>query len=276
METIGTILTSTFLASIIAMVIQKTISERIEQSIRNKYLLEIESFKNEFNIKILSIQNENQISQLHTSLFFDHQRNAFGCILSKISETNNAWLESEYDEEEGLKGPVPYNSYKELEKLFIENQLFFDSSCLMAIDLILDIYNSSFSVHDSSGNIFPQNVGYAYRTIEFLQPKLTAIFQNRIGIIASNKEEYQLALFGAIRILNHYHFPEISLPPIGNLRIKSYQEPLEAIQTARIHIIELKNKVEELYNYLRCEECSFDKALNRVEKYLLILSRGDK
>lgn len=271
MEIIVTILTSSFVVSLIAMIIQKNISERIEQSIRTKYLFELEKFKNEFNLKIISIQNDNQVNQLRTTLFFDHQRNAFSGILEKISEINEAWVEKEYVEEEGLQGPVPYDKFKELEKLLVKNQLFFDNSCLMAIDLIIDIYSSSFPIRDTSGELHQQDVRYAFETVEFMQPKLAAIFQNKIGIISSKKEEYQVALFGAIRLLNKYHFPDILLPPTGNLKIKSNQEPLEVIQIADNNIKELTGKLDEFINYLKCEEFYFDKAMDKAEKYFKIL-----
>jgi hypothetical protein len=274
MEVVVSLVTS-FIVALIAMIIQKNIFERIEQSIRTKYLVEIEKFRNEFNLKIISIQNENQVSQLRTSLFFDHQRNAFAGILDKISEVNESWFEKEYDEDEGLKGPVPYEKYKELKKLFIQNQLFFDNSCLMAIDLMIDIYDSSFPVIDGAGDIHHRNVRYAYRIVEFIQPKLAAIFQNRIGIIVSTKEEYQLALFGAIRLLNSYHFDDISLPPAGNLKIKNDQEPLEAIKIANSNIEELILKLTELQNYLKYEEFYFDRVMDKAEQYLKIISPNE-
>jgi hypothetical protein len=245
MEVVVSLVTS-FIVALIAMIIQKNIFERIEQSIRTKYLVEIEKFRNEFNLKIISIQNENQVSQLRTSLFFDHQRNAFAGILDKISEVNESWFEKEYDEDEGLKGPVPYEKYKELKKLFIQNQLFFDNSCLMAIDLMIDIYDSSFPVIDGAGDIHHRNVRYAYRIVEFIQPKL-----------------------------NSYHFDDISLPPAGNLKIKNDQEPLEAIKIANSNIEELILKLTELQNYLKYEEFYFDRVMDKAEQYLKIISPNE-
>ncbi|MFQ2037382.1 hypothetical protein [Aeromonas veronii] len=111
------------------------ISERLKQSIQHEYAEKLESYKTELNSKIEGIKHENQVSQLRTSLFFDHQRDAFAALITKIAEINREWM-THYDPNEGLYEPVPSSGYREFESLLYQHQLFLDEECLMALSLV--------------------------------------------------------------------------------------------------------------------------------------------
>jgi len=64
------------------------ISERLKQSVQHEYAEKLESYKTELNSKVEGIRHENQVSQLRTSLFFDHQRDAFAALITKIAQIN--------------------------------------------------------------------------------------------------------------------------------------------------------------------------------------------
>ena len=110
MDIILNIISGGATGALLVWLLRGWISERLQQSIRHEYSQKLENHKAELNTRIQAIQHENQIQQLRTSLFFDHQRNAFASLLAKIAEVNQVWIENEYTEEEGLTGPVPYEA----------------------------------------------------------------------------------------------------------------------------------------------------------------------
>lgn len=121
------------------------------ESIRHEYAQKLETHKAELNAKMQALLYERQINQLRTSLFFDHQREAFASLLSQIVEIKRKWIEIS-DPEEGIIEPVPHEEYKKFKKFFYDNQLFLDSDCILAIDLVLEIMEDSFPFIDGSGD----------------------------------------------------------------------------------------------------------------------------
>ena len=196
MDTILSIFSGGASGAILVYLLRGWISERLQQSIRHEYSQKLENHKAELNTRIQAIQHENQLQQLRTSLFFDHQRNAFAGFLTKIAEVNQAWIDKMYDEDEGLSGSVPFESFKDLRATFFRHQLFFDSGCLAAIELILKFYSDSFPFDDGTGRtpIPKQKAKESYSAVQFLQPRLAELFQNRIGVSASRRAEHEIAL----------------------------------------------------------------------------------
>ena len=137
--------------AILVWIARNWITERLKQSISYEYSEKLESYKTDLNAKIQKIQHGNQINQLRTSLFFDHQRNAFASILTQITEVNAQWFDA-YDPDEGLIIPVPSKAYHELKNIYNKHQLFLDDQSLMAIDLILDSYSDSFPFDNRDGD----------------------------------------------------------------------------------------------------------------------------
>lgn len=248
------------------------ISERLQQAIRHEYSQKLETHKAELNSRIQAIQHENQLQQLRTSLFFDHQREAFAGILAKIAEANQAWVDKEYREYEGLVGPVPFVAYKDLQATFYRHQLFFDNACLAAIELVLEYYGDSFPVDDGTGNLFERDCDAAYDAVQFLQPRLADLFQNRIGVSVSRRAEREIALLGAIRILNRHRFRSIGLPPKGPLKLGRGTRPAHAVVTAEAHYDELVQKLGEFHHHLTREGGWFHEVALTANRYLEILA----
>lgn len=274
MDTILSILSGGMTGALLVWLLRGWISERLQQSIRHEYSQKLETHKAELNARIQAIQHENQLQQLRTSLFFDHQRNAFAGLLAKIAEVNQTWIDKEYHGEEGLTGPVPYEAYKDLRATFYKHQLFFDSACLAAVDLVLDCYSDSFPFDNGSGQLHPRDVDAAYEAVQFLQPRLAELFQNRIGVSKSRRAEREIALFGAIRILNRHHFTEIDLPPKGSLKLGNRAQPAEAVVKAESYCEELVAKLRQFEAHLKRDGGWFHEAAMKTTRYLEILSPG--
>lgn len=257
--------------AILVWLLRGWITERLKQSIKHEYSEKLESYKTDLNAKIQVIQHENQISQLRTSLFFDHQRNAFAGLLAKIIELNEKWFQN-YDPDEGLVDHVPIKAYQELRGLFYEHQLFLDNDCLMAMDLVMDSYSSSFPFDDGSGGPpIISDVSSSYRYVEYLQPRIASIFRQKIGVMTDLNAVREVALLGAMKLINSYHFMDVELPPKGNLQIKRQNAPANVVVNAEEHINELLKKLYEFDNYLRKDGCFFHEAQLKLKHYISIL-----
>jgi hypothetical protein len=274
MDTFMTIATSGVTGALLVWLFRNWISERLKQSIQHEYSQKLENHKAELNTRIQAIQHENQLQQLKTSLFFDHQRNAFVGILAKIAEVNRTWIDKTYVYEEGLTGPAPDTEYKELQALYYQHQLFLDSSCLAAMDLIFDCYSDSFPYDDGSGS--PSHVNYqkidaAYHAIEYLQPRLAELFQSRIGVTASEYAERDIALLGAIRLLNRYQFAEINLPVEGALKLSNRDNAADSVARAEENFEDLIAKLRQFQIFLKREHGFFHEAAKKTAWYLAML-----
>ncbi len=272
MDTILSLLSGGAAGFVLVWLLRGWISERLQQSIRHEYSQKLENHKAELNTRIQAIQHESQLQQLRTSLFFDHQRNAFASLLAKIAEVNQAWIDKEFVNDEGLRGPVPYDAYKDLQATFYTHQLFFDNACLAAIDLILKCYSDSFSIDERSGDRYDRDAGAAYDAVQFLQPRLAELFQNRIGVSTSRRAEREIALLGSILILNKHHFKKVGLPPNGSLKLDHDDRPAEAVVIAESNFDELIEKLREFESYLKSDGGWYHEAALKTTRYLEILS----
>jgi len=151
MDAILSILSAGITGALLVWLLRGWISERLKQSIQHEYSQKLETHKAELNTRIQELQHENQLQQLRTSLFFDHQQNAFAGILAKIAEVNQIWVDKEYEYEVGITGPVPNELYKELRTMYYQHQLFLDPPCLAAMELVFECYSDSFTFDDRSG-----------------------------------------------------------------------------------------------------------------------------
>lgn len=248
------------------------ISERLQQSIRHEYSQKLETHKAELNTRIQTMKQEYELRQLRTSLFFDHQRNAFAGLLAKIAAVNQKWVDQEFIRDEGLRGPVPYEAYKELQAVYYEHQLFLDAPCLAAMDLIFDCYRDSFPFNDGSGA--PprcRDVEAAYEAVQYLQPRLAALFQNRIGVTSDKRAEKEIALLGAIRLLNRFHFTELELPPKGPLALERRDKSLDAVTKAGENLGELVRRLTSFREYLQRDGGVWPEAALSTERFLAVL-----
>jgi hypothetical protein len=229
---------------------KKWISERLKQSIQYEYSEKLESYKTEINSKLETIKHENSISQLRTSLFFDHQRNAFAVIISKIAKLNEEWSKL-YTHETGLFSPVPSTGLKELRNLIYEHQLFLDEECLMTLGLIDDTYSSSFPYDDGSGGPPHQNdSSQKLETVEYILPRIASIFRNKIGIKNESNHPEEVAILTAITLVNNYHFLEIDIPPKGKLSTRRSENAADKVMIGTANLNELHQLLFNFDKYL--------------------------
>jgi len=273
MDTILSIFSGGATGALLVWLLRGWISERLKQSIQHEYSQKLETHKAELNTKIQAFRHENELQQLRTSLFFDHQRAAFAGLLAKIAEVNQIWFDKAYDRDEGLSGPVPYEAYKQLLAAYHQHQLFLDVSCLAAMELVFDCYSDSFPYDDGSGGSpIPRDVDAAYEAVEYLRPRLTELFQSRIGVPVSGQAELEIALFGAIRLLNGYHFGEIDLPVKGLLKLTDQDRPSDAVTKAEDNLDELVLKLRQFQEYLKRNHGIFHEAATKAVRYLGMLT----
>ncbi|MDP3049232.1 MAG: hypothetical protein Q8N12_07395 [Thermodesulfovibrionales bacterium] len=271
-EMIPSILSGGVTGAVLVWLLRGWISERLKQSIQHEYSQKLATHKAELDTRIQAIQHENQLHQLHTSLFFDHQRNAFAGLLAKIAEVNQIWIDQEYDRDEGLTGPVPYEAYRDLRKTYYQHQLFLDTECLAAMELIFECYSDSFPVDDGSGA--PprrRDEGAAFRGIEYLQPRIAELFQQKIGVSHDARAAQEIALLGAIRLINRYHFAEIGLPVEGPLQVTYQDSPADAVVKAEKNIDDLVQKLKQFQAYLKEDGGFFHEAAMKLNLYLTML-----
>lgn len=248
------------------------ITERLKQSISHEYSAKLESHKNELDAKLQAIKHQYEVNQLRTSLFFDHQRNAFAEILAKIAETNREWWQRGYEDDVGLIEPVPTELYRQVKDLYYKHQLFLDSEAVMAMELVFTIYQDSFPFNDGSGNDpVSRDVREPYDNSEYLQPRVAALFRQKLGVAADPRAVRQIALLGAIRILNRYHFQDIGLPVSGSLKLIGSDGAAEAVMKAERHLPELVEKMRAFHGYLQTETAFFHEAETSLAHYLSVL-----
>lgn len=258
---------------ILGWLLKNWFAERLKQSIQLEFSQKLENYKADLNTKIQVLQHENQLQQLRTSLFFDHQRNAFAELIAKIAEINLIWIDVGYEPEIGFTESVPSIEHDELKKLYYKHQLFLDTSCLATIELIFDYYRDSFPFDDGSGKLRYGNIGAAYDAIEYLQPRLTEIFQSRIGISVSGYAEREIALLGSIRLVNNVSFKEINLPVSSPLKLKYNDSVAEAVQKAEENFNELMTNLKNLQAYLKEDGGFFHTAATKTARYLMMLNQ---
>ncbi len=166
--------------------------------------------------------------------------------------------------------PVPLEEYKEFKKLFYEHQLFFDSDCLLAIDLAIKAMTDSFPAYDFDGPLQKKECWESYERLEYIRDRMAQIFQEKIGVTSANQAKYEIALLALIKLLNSYHFSIIGLPVTGNLKLSYRDEAHEAVTKAKQNIGELITKAKEFTEYL-LKEGYFHEASTTADRCLAIL-----
>ncbi len=273
MELMLNIVSGGLSGAIIVWLFRHWISERIRESIKHEYAQRLEAYKAELNANMQAALYERQLHQLRTSLFFDHQRLAFASILSHIAETKRRWSEVGYDPDEGwMNEPVPSGEYDKLKKVYSDHQLFLDQDCIFALNLVLEAMSDSFPFQEGDGTLQHRDCHEPYERLVFLQDRVAMLFQEKIGIRASPEAREELALLGAIKLVNHYHFASIDLPVKGVLLLTQNDNASEAVIKARNNKKVLISKLKEFKDYLE-KEGSFYEASVRATQCLTLLQR---
>lgn len=273
MESILSIISGGIGGALLTWLLRNWISERLKQSIQHEYAQKLETHKAELNADMQSILHERQLHQLRTSLFFDHQREAYASILSQLAETRNKWFAA-YDPEEPFEEPVPSEEYDKFKKLFYDHQLFFDSDCLLAIDLALNAMNDSFPDYSFEG---PPPKKYCYEPYErlgYIQERMAQIFQEKIGVAPANTAKLEIALLSLIKMFNSYTFPDIGLPVEGAMKLSQNDRASKAVRKAKQNIDLIVTKAHEFRDYLS-KKGSFHEASVRAGRCLKIIEQRD-
>jgi hypothetical protein len=111
----------------------------------------------------------------------------------------------------------------------------------------------------------------AYVNAAYVQPRLAALFQQKIGIATDTRSVHQLALLGSLRILNHYHFSEIELPVCGDLKLRDTDGPAEAVLKAERNFDDLLVMMRKFQKYLQTDVTDFHEAEASLVRYLVVL-----
>ncbi|MCV0439308.1 MAG: hypothetical protein K5880_11795 [Hydrogenophaga sp.] len=258
---------------LLAWIFRNWISERLKQSISHEYSTKLENLRSELGAKLEAVKHVHEVDQLRTSLFFDHQRSAFGEILAKIVEVQQEW-DKVIDPEEGMEDPVPPVPRRELEALYLKHQLFLDSDLIMALELLFEIYRESWPWSDGM-ETHRRDVRGPYSDAEYLQPRLAAVFRLKIGVGQDDLALRQLALLGAIRMLNHFHFPDVGVPVRGELRLKKDDRAAMAINRAEENVVELLEKMHAFHRHLQAQG-HFYEAEASLRRYLSVLDGASR
>ena len=233
------------------------ISERLKQSIQHEYSQKLETHKADLNTRIQSLQHENQLHQLRTSLFFDHQRNAFASLLSKITEVNQEWEDKEYEEYVGVAGRVPSNALSDLYKVYHQHQLFLDVDCIETMELTFECYHDSISpIGDSAEQ---DDIEASYNGIQYLQTMIVELFRKKLEASNNDLGLRKIAIFGAIKLLNKHRdlVPELKLFSGEPLRLL-VNNPANAVMKAEQNFNELLSKLKALQTYGQTQSRRFD------------------
>jgi len=275
MDAVLNIVTGGVAGALVVWLLRNWISERLKQSIAHEYSQKLESYKSDLNCRLQEIAHQNQLHQLRTSLFFDHQRSAFSSLVWKIAEVKQKWIEVAYERDEGVTGPVPYDSYKELQNSYFQHQIFLDCACIAAMELVFKCFQDSFPFDDGSGTLHPRDVRASFDSIEYLQPRVAELFRQKIGVTDSDRAALEMALLGALKLVNSYHFADIELPAKGSLKLTHSDGPSDAVAKGEANLAELILKLREFKAYLRRDGGIFHEAEAQASRYLAILSHHD-
>lgn len=247
------------------------ISERLKQSISHEYSEKLENHKSDLELRLQALRHDYEVHQLRTSLFFDHQRTAFAEILAKMVEINQEWWRLGYEEDLGFIESVPWKMVEDLRNLYHKHQLFLDEESIMALELLFEIYQDSLPFRDDSGELIGRDIQASFDNAKYLQPRIAALFQNKIGVTSDSSAIKQVALLGAIRILNYYHFSDIGLPVGEPLKIQSSERPVQAVLTAERNFSELIGIMHKVHSYLKTEMTYFHDVETKLARYLTVL-----
>ncbi|MBI4002111.1 MAG: hypothetical protein HY348_10040 [Nitrospira defluvii] len=275
METVLGILSSGLSGAVLVWLLRNWISERLKQSIQHEYSEKLEihkaQIKIELDFRIEKIKHEYELNKLRTSLFFDHQREAFNALLEAILDLNNKWNQIGRDPDGFISEAAPHAEYHRLRNLCYKKQLFLDDDCMAALELLSEILESSFPFEDGEGKLHDRDTRAAYDKAQYLQPRIASILQGKIGVIKDRTAKREIAILGAVLILNNYCFAEIGLPVKGHLKLLNEDDAGDIVSKGDEHFEELLAKLKEFQFYLRKKGC-FDEAALKVSRFLSILT----
>ncbi|EOB4119509.1 hypothetical protein ACG9VW_001807 [Vibrio parahaemolyticus] len=209
---------------------------------------------------------------MRTSLFFDHQREAYASLIAKVAEINEDWGYLA-DPEDGLWERVPYASYKELKNLMLKHQLFLDDESIMALDLILDTYFRSFPFDPGDGTSHQNETSALLATCEYLQPRLASIFRSKIGMVKDEQHLKEVATLAGITYLNSYHLLAVEVPPKGVLNTREVENAADKVRLGLDNFTDLSRRLDAFDEYLSRDCGWIHEAQTKVKRTNAILRK---
>ncbi|WP_339419847.1 hypothetical protein [Pseudomonas sp. RL_105y_Pfl1_103] len=261
------------------------ISERLKQSIGHEYSRKLEQHKHDYsqdlerlrselNVQLERAKHYNQVSQLRTSLFFDHQRSAFAALIKKTIELNEEWTK-DYDPREGLYSSVPRSEYNELVSLFHEHQLFLDDECLVFMTMLMDAYTDSYPYFDGMKTHYNDN-SEVFEFVEYIIPRMASIFRSKIGIGDNSVHLQQIIVLSAMTLINGINLQLVGLdfPPSGVLHVKNKHRAADIVKDGIENLSELERRLAELDKYLNEKYVGFVDIQLKVRRCLGVMSKN--
>ncbi|MFG0398143.1 hypothetical protein [Pseudomonas sp. zjy_11] len=282
MEYLLSLLSGGVSGAVLVWLTKSWISERLKQSIGHEYSARLEQHKYEYSQELekhradLSAQLEqarhyNQVSQLRTSLFFDHQRSAFAAIIKQAVKVNDKWAEG-YNPEEGLYDAVPRAEYQELVSLFYEHQLFLDDECLVLMTVLMEAYTDSYPYYDGEKTHYKDN-SQILEFVGYVVPRMASIFRGKIGVGGNAAHLQEVVVLAAMILVNGINLRVLGLdfPPKGGLCAQSKHGAADMVKNGTENISALLLKLCELDSYLSKGEVMFVDIQLKVRRCLGVL-----
>lgn len=192
-ELILTIASGGLAGGIVTFLAREWISTRIRTSIQHDYDLKLENHRNDFNLRIASIAHQNEMHQLKTSLFFDHQRTAYMSILNGIYEICHKWTKG-WDWEHGNVWGLSSELFNEFDAVVANNLLFLDKDCEYIVNAIRFRLGNACALEDDKymnrTSIFTQ----AHEDVMYLKSKLAEQFRKQIGVQGSSNALLEVSI----------------------------------------------------------------------------------
>lgn len=268
-EILVSILSGSTAAAALVFLLRGWLTERIKQSIQHEYAQKLENHKTDLNTRIQALQHEYQLNQLRTSLFFDHQREAFTKIITSIAVARDEWSKL-YDPEEELE-PIPNAAYRNVKDVYNLNRLFLDDDCIASVEIVLDVMSSSFPISDGH-ELHHRDCKFPYDALIFMQDRIPDVFQEKIGLKVNGRAKIEIALFGAVRLLNNYHFTDIGLPPKNDLKIGIQDSPEDIVKRGEGNMKILLENLNQFELYISKNPSCFGDILPKISRLTSMLS----
>ena len=204
-QTLLTIGLSTVTSGAIVWLLKEWISNRLKGAISYEYSEKLQEHKmrmddqlaaqkKQFDADLQAVRLAHEVNQTRTSLFFDHQRNAFSEISSEISSQLTTWGHI-LSEAEPMRRGFILSFKNDLQKRVSDHQIFVDPECQAALELVIDIYNTYAGRQD-----YPHeaDVPSELQCVLYLRPRIVALFQKKIGVPYDTRALGEIGVLGVI------------------------------------------------------------------------------
>jgi hypothetical protein len=274
-----TIIISVATSSTILWLGKEWLSTRLKGAIGHEYSEKLQAHKKEMEGELKQQQSvldgrlqevrlQHEVIQTRTTLFFEHQVAAFAKLLEQLSLTIDTWHNSR-QREIGYLPPAPLDARTKVSTLIREHQLFLDPDCQAALEIITDSYRHSLNYDDGSGAPpHAQDTEARLEDVVYLQPRIAALFQKKIGVDYDRHALRQIGLIGAIR-LGAAHRANTEKWPLMRHILRA--DPADAVGLAEENFSQVQDFLESLaqtigsYSELLKLKC-YLKLINSEEK----------